>query len=319
MRSLSCGVAALVVLGFSACGSSPATNSEEATDIVRADGRKSAHENDSHAATDPVSERKGTATAEDGTAIHYSVRGQGPETLVLVHGWSCDQSYWSEQVAGLAGEFRLVTLDLAGHGKSETSRSDWSIQSFGQDVVAVIEELQLHDVTLVGHSMGGMVVLEAAIAAPERVSAVIGVDTLHDNYAAPKTGELLASLREDFAKVTEPLVRGWFPETTPQELVDWVAADMAAQDPGPGVEALAAVFRWGPERMRTAIEDLPTPLGLIQTSAFRRASTIVEKRENALQALRFIELGDLSHFLMLEDPPRFNAALRSMVQELADL
>jgi pimeloyl-ACP methyl ester carboxylesterase len=90
-------------------------------------------------------------------------------------------------------------------------------------------------------------------------------------------------------------------------------------DGRPGIEAWVAHGRWGTSRMRAAIEELPAPLGLIQTPEFRRASTIVEERESTLPALRFTELDGLSHWLMLEDPDRCNSALRSMALELARL
>src|SRR5688500_5426682 len=59
-----------------------------------------------------------SAASVDGLDIHSSVTGTGPATLVFVHGWTCDSSSWDAQVPVLAGKYRVVTLDLPGHGKS---------------------------------------------------------------------------------------------------------------------------------------------------------------------------------------------------------
>ncbi len=67
----------------------------------------------------------GAATV-DGIPIHFSSTGKGPKTVILVHGWTCDETAWSEQVPALAGQYRVVTLDLPGHGKSGCPRMESS-------------------------------------------------------------------------------------------------------------------------------------------------------------------------------------------------
>jgi pimeloyl-ACP methyl ester carboxylesterase len=70
-------------------------------------------------------------------------------------------------------DFLVVTVDLAGHGESDSGRQDWSIAAFGSDVATVVDQLALEDVVPVGHSMGGDVILEAAGRLPGRVSGLI--------------------------------------------------------------------------------------------------------------------------------------------------
>lgn len=258
----------------------------------------------------------GVATSSDGTVIAYSVRGNGPTTLLFVHGWACDQTYWSAQVGELAEEYTVVTLDLAGHGLSGDSRQDWSIARFAEDVVAVVEALELTDVVLIGHSLGGPIVLEAALAAPDRVVAVVGADTFMDVFASGPFEPLLTSMREDFRAATEPFVRGMFLDSSPSDLVERIVADMASQSPSPGVAALEAIQSWGPRRMEAALRELNVPLGVIQTSKSRQASGLVDaKLSNGLER-RNIELDGLGHFLMAEDPARFNDALVALVRDL---
>ena len=103
-----------------------------------------------------------TAQSADGTSIRFQVDGAGEPTLVLVHGWALDHCLWDGQVPWLSKTHRVVTLDLAGHGGSGRARAQWTMNAFGQDVQAVVEAVGMNAVILVGHSMGGPVVLEAA-------------------------------------------------------------------------------------------------------------------------------------------------------------
>src|SRR6185369_2084631 len=74
------------------------------------------------------------AIAPDGVHVQYRVYGNGEPALVFIHGWSCDSNYWREQIGAFKGKYTLVMVDLAGHGGSDSNRSDWSMAHFGQDV-----------------------------------------------------------------------------------------------------------------------------------------------------------------------------------------
>ena len=98
------------------------------------------------------------AFSKDGTPISYEVYGTGDPTLIFVHGWSCDSRYWREQVPEFSKKYRVVVIDLAGHGHSGTSRIIYTMSSFGEDVKAVTEAVGSKKVILIGHSMGGPVI-----------------------------------------------------------------------------------------------------------------------------------------------------------------
>ena len=91
---------------------------------------------------------------------------------MLVHGWSCDRTYWNAQLESLSRDFTVVTVDLAGHGESGCGREASSIAAFGSDVALVVTLNGLEDVVLVGHSMGGDIILEAAGRLSPRVGGL---------------------------------------------------------------------------------------------------------------------------------------------------
>jgi pimeloyl-ACP methyl ester carboxylesterase len=117
------------------------------------------------------------ALSSDGVPIHYDVQGSGPIALVFVHGWCCNRGYWAAQVDHFATRNTVVNIDLAGHGASGRERARWTMSAFGLDVVAVIEHLELQQVVMVGHSMGGVAIVEAACRLPDSVIGLVGVDT----------------------------------------------------------------------------------------------------------------------------------------------
>ena len=76
----------------------------------------------------------GTATAPDGVRIHYETTGVGRPALVLVHCWTCDGGLWKDQVERFSRGRQVVTLDLAGHGRSGRTRKNYTMEAFGEDV-----------------------------------------------------------------------------------------------------------------------------------------------------------------------------------------
>jgi len=173
----------------------------------------------------------GVATSHDGVPLAFEVHGAGAPTLVFVHGWSCDRHYWRGQVRALAARYQTVAVDLAGHGESGVGRRVWTMAAFGEDVVAVAEQLGLGELVLIGHSMGGDVIVEAARRLGDRVAGLVWVDT-YDTLGEPPTDEeveaFLAPFREDFATATRALVGRLFTADADAELAEWVAADMSA-------------------------------------------------------------------------------------------
>jgi pimeloyl-ACP methyl ester carboxylesterase len=252
----------------------------------------------------------GIASSPDGIALAYEVHGAGAPALVFVHGWSCDRSYWRNQLGHFAQSHRVVALDLAGHGESGAGRRDWTMSAFGRDVTAVVDHLGLDDAVLIGHSMGVDVVVEAALELPGRVRGLVLVDQ-YASLGQPRTRErtraLVAPFLEDFATTTRILVRGMFLSSSPTELVEWVSEDMAA---GPEDVALGALEQtWSNDR--PILESLPkvaAPIVAINTDM--RPTDIEALRKYGIQTLIAPGLG---HFLMLENPDTFNRLLSEAI------
>ena len=253
-------------------------------------------------------------TAPDGVTIHYDDQGQGDVSVVFVHGWSCDRGYWEAQRDHFAQRYRVVTVDLAGHGDSGDNRDEFTMSAFGADVAAVAAALDLRNVVLVGHSMGGPVVLEAARLLGDRLAAVVGVDTLRNVegvLTADALEQRMASLEADFVGDVQGIVKGMFVEQSDLKLRDEVVADMSSAPPRVAKSAMVglATFKATP-----AIAAVSVPFVLIN-SDYRptRAAPI----EAAAADFQYIEMTGVGHFLMMEDPETFNTHLNNVIQSLS--
>ena len=108
---------------------------------------------------------RAAAASVDGITLHWTSAGAGPQTLMLVHGWTCDDSSWSGQVPALTTKYRVLTLDLPGHGKSgRLEAAKFSMDLFARAVEAVRAEAGADRLVLVGHSMGTPVIRQVRAA-----------------------------------------------------------------------------------------------------------------------------------------------------------
>lgn len=138
-----------------------------------------------------------TVPASDGGSLHLLERGEGRPVL-LVHGITLNAELWSPQLHGLADGFRVLSLDQRGHGDSTAGTAGYSIRQLGDDLAAVLEGLDLRDVLLVGHSMGGMAALtfaaDHADLRRERVAGLGLVATAASQPVVPALGSRAAAL-----------------------------------------------------------------------------------------------------------------------------
>ncbi|MFX1285149.1 MAG: alpha/beta fold hydrolase [Promethearchaeota archaeon] len=119
------------------------------------------------------------ASSIDNEKIYYEVLGDGDISLVFIGGLGVPtgRDFWTNQLE-FASKYKLILIDLAGYGKLDNGRKIHTMQLYGQDVKAVVEELDLKDVILIGISMGGVVILEAEKLIPERTIGLIPIDSL---------------------------------------------------------------------------------------------------------------------------------------------
>ncbi|HUT30790.1 MAG TPA: alpha/beta hydrolase [Sedimentisphaerales bacterium] len=258
-------------------------------------------------------ERQGQALSADNVAVSYQVQGEGEPALVFVHGWCCDRNYWRLQVPYFARRHKVVAIDLAGHGQSGIDRQTWTIEAFGRDVVAVIEQLGLDKVILIGHSMGGPVILEAARQAPKRVIGLVGADTFLDlekQYTQQQIDGALVPFKKDFVRRTSELVRGMFLPDADVDLVEQIVNDMCSAPPEVGIGAMRGLMSFDPGE---ALKEVRLPIYCINSDM--RPTNIAAGRRH-VRSFEVRPMSGIGHFVMLEDAETFNRLLNETISEL---
>ena len=256
----------------------------------------------------------GVVPAADGVPIHYSVQGKGEPALVFIHCWSCDQRLWENQVPVFAKNHRVVTIDLPGHGASGKERKNWSIESYGDDVKRVVEKLGLKRVVLIGSSMGGPIAVEATRRMPDRVAAIIPVDTLHNvesRFPPEQLEAVMKQLRADYkGGMTGFLNQLFFSPSTPAAVKNRITAEVTSRPPELALAILEPIMVYDPI---PALQEVKVPIRAI--NADMNPTNLEVNRKYASQ-FDVVLIKGTGHYPMLEDPARFNQLLVEALRNL---
>ena len=268
-------------------------------------------------ASNELSLRHDVAVSFDSERIAYNVLGQGQTALIFIHGWSCDGRYWQKQISVFAKEYQVITVDLAGHGHSSLDRSEFSMLSFASDVKAIIEKENIDRAILIGHSMGGGVIAEAARLMPEKVVGIVAIDTLQN--VAERTpqnviDEMTKPFEADFRSAVQNFVSLMFPKDTDQQLVNWVKEDMSS---APKEIALSAfrnyLGQYVSGESAIVFEDITIPVVSINA---RLWPTAAEENRKHIKNYQLFYIEETGHFPMLEKPDEFNMLLEKALNSI---
>jgi pimeloyl-ACP methyl ester carboxylesterase len=259
-----------------------------------------------------------TTITRQSTLIHHNSFGEGPYTLLFVHGWCINSDYWSNQVEALKSKYKIVTIDLPGYGQSGKDREQWSIEAYADDVNAVIKQLDLKNVILVGHSMGGNIVLEAAIKNPD-IIAIIGVDHFKESGSPLSEQEqqeslaFLQLLKNNYQEIAIAFAaQALFHPSTDSLVVNRVLGDIQQADPNIAVAGLEALFEHSlvePQRLAA----LQQKLYLINSDA---SPTESEGLDKIGVNYEIIDIEATGHYPMVEKPMEFNRLLEETIKQI---
>jgi pimeloyl-ACP methyl ester carboxylesterase len=250
------------------------------------------------------------AASVDGIPIHSTERGNGPRTVVFVHGWTCDESSWREQTPYFEKNYRVITLDLPGHGKSGSpTNGPLTMDLFARSIEAVRVEAKAGKIVLVGHSMGTPVIRQYARLYPANVAALVPVDgVLHLSGSANAPNPERMKGPEGL-KNREAMIRGMFGKSATPAIQDHILKMMLAAPETTAYQAMAATFaapNWTEEIM-----SFPA-LGIYADHSGADDPVYFKK---IFPNGSTVEVPGTGHFVMMEKPADFNKLLADFLPQ----
>jgi pimeloyl-ACP methyl ester carboxylesterase len=253
---------------------------------------------------------RAVAPSIDGAKLHSSSTGSG-KTIILVHGWTCDDTSWTAEVPELSRHHRVVTLDLPGHGQSGLpADGQFSMDLFARAVEVVRSDSHVDKAVLVGHSMGTPVIRQYARLFPQHVAGLVFVDGL---VAPPQVPPGLAAqvAGPDGLAARESMIRGMFTPATPPSLQQRILRMMLAAPKDTAVGAMLATF--DPSNFKEDVMDVPVLGVYAEKSRLGNA----EYLKKIFPASDYVEIPGTGHFLMMEKPDEFNRLLTTFVDRIS--
>jgi pimeloyl-ACP methyl ester carboxylesterase len=250
----------------------------------------------------------------DHVKVHYTNYGKGESALLLVHGWACDESVWEEQAPALAEKIRLITIDLPGHGQSDKPNTiSYDKNLYTRAIDGVLKDGGVKSVVPIGHSNGAPFVREYYRKFPDKVKALIIVEgPLHAMFD-----------RDTMEKLVVPLKGDNYPEAAGRAIAGMTNAmkDAAVRD------KIRALMLKTPQHVAvsefeaTADEDLwkadkiDIPVLMIMARQPAWSPEYEQFVRGLIPKLDYQVWPDVSHFLMMEKPREFNAAVLKFLEE----
>lgn len=241
--------------------------------------------------------------------VYFSLSGRGGKALLFVHGSGADHTLWGFQRSKLREEFSMAALDLNGHGRSPRREGD-GLETYTQDVLAVMGALK-GPITLIGHSLGGAVVLNVALQKPKNLAAMCLIGTGAKLRVHP---QILGLIQSDFEKAVD-LILSWAFKENPDMKIYQKAREQMVRN------SQATLWR-----------DLSTCDAfnvMDRLSEIKVPALVVCGREDKLTPVKYSEylknnianaelhvIEDAGHMVMLEQPEELSQMLRDFAIKL---
>ena len=242
--------------------------------------------------------------------IQYTdtVNSKVQNAIVFVHCWTCNSEFWKDN-ANAFPNYRVLTLDLPGHGRSDKPNVDYTMEYFARAVETVMKDAGVKKAVLVGHSMGTPIIRKFYELYPEKTLGLVVVD-----------GALLPfGPREQIEKFFEPLSKDY--KSAAGTFIDGML-QTAREDVRPFIRSsmLATPDYVGQSAMKQMLEDayathgkINVPVLAVMAPSPMWSKDLETQYRNVAPNLEFHMFEGVSHFLQLERPKEFNDAVRAFI------
>lgn len=265
--------------------------------------------------------------------IAYVDMGSGQKTLLFIHGLSSNLQSWNKNISELKNEYRCIALDLPGYGKSTKNCTTYSLKDYADFINSFIEKKDLHDVILVGHSMGGQVAVHTVLAAQDNFKSLVliapaGIETFSNDEAllmkASYTAEMVENSTPEQIRNNFKMNFYQFPEDAEFMVKERIAMkstddmkiysevvvnNIHAMLDEPVIDKLSSIEI--PVLMIYGKNDLLIPNAYFHPS--QNIFSLVETAKEKIQNLRVELISEAGHFVNFEKSALVNAVIREFL------
>jgi len=258
-----------------------------------------------------------TFTAADGAELSYTDSGpRGGIPLLFLHGWIATASIWTPVISLLAKRHRTVAIDMRGFGESSAARGPYRVETFADDLSALIADLDLDPSVVIGHSMGAAVAQRFAIDRPEAVEGLVLIAPVPVDGVAfpPKIDALFRSIPGN-----PDIANAWLAQLThhpqPPAITALLRAGAAA---AAAPAALESYESWSNLSFADEAATIETPTLVIAAAGDKPFTPdFVNKRTVALiEGSRLEIVDEAAHYVPLERPDRIAKFIERFIDQL---
>jgi pimeloyl-ACP methyl ester carboxylesterase len=256
-----------------------------------------------------------TKTARySGGSVVYDNYGKGPRAVVLVHGWTCSKEFWKANTPALAASWRVIAIDLPGHGASDKPETKYSMEFFARSIDAVLRDAKVDRAVLVGHSMGTPVIRQFYRLYPEKAEALVVVDGSLRPFAPPEVMEekVLKPMRADVAAFRARMLDGMLKPVADVNRREWIRAEMLKAPPYVAVSAFESMI--DPSIWKD--DPIKVPVLAIYAKQPTWSADYEQYVRRIVPRIDYQSWDGVSHFLMMDEPGKFNRAVLAFLGSL---
>jgi 3-oxoadipate enol-lactonase len=255
----------------------------------------------------------------DGCSLHYEEYGEEHghgSPLLLVHGLGSSCQDWEYQIPALSAHYRVIAMDVRGHGRSDKPKERYSIPGFAADIEALIEHLQLGPVHLVGLSMGGMIGFQLAVDHPPLLKSLCIVNSAPQVKVRGANDVLQWAKRWGLGRllsmstIGKGLGQNLFPKPEQADLRRKIAERWGRNDKRAYLASFDAIVGWG---VQERLSRISCPTLIISADRDYTPVTLKEEYVRLIQGARLVVIKDSRHATPLDQPDEFNRTLLEFV------
>lgn len=248
----------------------------------------------------------------NGIELDYEDMGSG-KTLLMLHGLGSTKQDWDAQVPFFSKTYRVITVDLRGHGKSSIPKEDYGVPFMTEDIKCFLNALDIKTMSLVGFSMGGAVAFDFAVKYPEYLEHLVIVNSSPDFNNMGQIGEELLNTRTEYlnTKGLEALAKeiafNMFPEAHQTNIRDEFEVRCKANDFNAYYKSFTTLMNWG---LGNALQSIKTHTLVIASDMDYTPVAFKEAYVNQLENAKLVVIKNSRHGTCIDQPEAFNKALQ---------